>query len=263
MFRGTALRPAQHSGMPGGLGAGFRHGFTFLMLLALWSRAAQGQPATVRGSVVDSAGRPIAGALLSVDGTPGLVSTDAQGLFLLANLPPGARVVRVRAVGWKPVAFEIDLEPGAERTGKIALEHAVVQLPDLRTAGDSSEVTPAGRRMAGFEFRRRHNAGTFRDRAAIERMNALVAGDLLRNIPGVRVISGSTDSHVKFMRCSERVSAWIDGDRVRTAGPDEALGLIHPNDIEAIEIYRGLSQIPAEFLDDSCAAIVISTRARD
>ena len=255
---------AEHRGMPGGLAAGFKHCVVVVLtLLALWPRVAHGQSATLRGSVVDSTGRPIPGALLSVDGTQGLASTDGQGSFLLANLPPGSRVVRVRAVGWKPIAFEIELEAGVERTGKIAMEQAVVQLPDLRAVGDSSEATPAGRRLAGFEFRRRHNAGTFRDRPAIERMNVLLTGELLRNIPGVRVASGVVDTHVKFVRCLERVSVWIDGDRVRTPTPDDALASIHPNDVEAIEVYRGLSQIPAEFLDDSCAAIVIWTRARD
>ena len=238
-------------------------GLVLVAAQALRPQLAQAQTATIRGSVVDSTGRPIAGAVVSVDGTPGVTATDVGGSFVFRGVPPGARIVRVRAVGWKPVAFEIDLEPGAERTGKIGLERAVVRLSELKAIGDSGMDTPAARRLGGFEFRRRHNAGTFRDRTAIDRLNALLTGDLLRNIPGVRVVSGAIDTHVKFMRCLERVSVWIDGDKVRTSGPDEALGLISPNDIEAIEVYRGVSQIPAEFLDDSCAAIVIWTRARE
>jgi hypothetical protein len=33
-----------------------------------------------------------------------------------------------------------------------------------------------------------------------------------------------------------------------------------PSQIEAMEIFRGPAEMPAEFLDDSCAAIAIWTR---
>ena len=223
-------------------------------------RLLHGQSAVVRGVIVDSSGHPIGGALVSVDGG-GFTRSDAKGSFVLTGVPPGTRIVRVRAIAWKPLAFEIDLDPGSEHTGRIGLEPAPVLLPELKAVGGRGFDTPASRRLAGFEARRRVNAGTFRDRAAIDRMVALSTVDLLKNIPGVRVSSGPTGGHVTFARCVERVSVWIDGDKVRTPSLDVALGLIHPNDIEAIEIYRGLSQIPAEFLDDSCAAVVIWTRA--
>ncbi len=40
----------------------------------------------------------------------------------------------------------------------------------------------------------------------------------------------------------------------------EMLSRISPNQIEMIEVYRGVAEIPGEFLNDSCAAIVIWTR---
>ncbi len=236
---------------------------TLFFLATAHQGVADGQSAVIRGAVVDSTGHPVAGAILSVDGTAILAASDSTGSFLLRDVPSGTRIVRVRAIGWKPVTFEIDLEPGADRIGKIGLEPAAVVLPELKAIGDSGFDTPAKRRLAGFEFRRRVNAGTFRDRKQVDRIFPLYTADLLRGIPGVRVIPGPIGARVTFQRCLERVSVWIDGDKVRTTTPGEALGLIHPNDVEAIEIYRGLSQIPAEFLDDSCAAIVIWTRARD
>ncbi|MEO8448775.1 MAG: TonB-dependent receptor plug domain-containing protein, partial [Gemmatimonadota bacterium] len=45
-------------------------------------------------------------------------------------------------------------------------------------------------------------------------------------------------------------------------GPIQALMEISPLDIEAMEIYRGVSSIPGEFLDDSCAVIVMWSRHR-
>ena len=45
-----------------------------------------------------------------------------------------------------------------------------------------------------------------------------------------------------------------------TDNHNEALGYLRPGDIEMIEIYRRSGQIPAEYLGDFCAAIVIWTR---
>ena len=53
---------------------------------------------------------------------------------------------------------------------------------------------------------------------------------------------------------------WIDGARVMTNNANEALDYVRPSDIEMIEVYRGVGQIPGEFLEDACAAIVIWTR---
>jgi hypothetical protein len=39
-----------------------------------------------------------------------------------------------------------------------------------------------------------------------------------------------------------------------------ALDRLLPSQTELMELYRGPAEMPAEFLDDSCAAIVISTR---
>jgi hypothetical protein len=42
---------------------------------------------------------------------------------------------------------------------------------------------------------------------------------------------------------------------------EEILRLVPPTAIQAIEVYRGVSQIPAEFLDDACAVIAIWTKS--
>ena len=41
----------------------------------------------------------------------------------------------------------------------------------------------------------------------------------------------------------------------------EALHLVTPRDIEAIEVYTGVARIPAEFLEDACAVIAIWTKS--
>ena len=96
--------------------------------------------------------------------------------------------------------------------------------------------------------------------------------ELLRGIPGVRVRIGPPGvedlNSVSFARCPQGgVTVWIDGAKLRPDGgkfspASVALMLerINPHDILAIEIHRGVASLPVEFIDDSCAAIVIWTR---
>jgi len=83
----------------------------------------------------------------------------------------------------------------------------------------------------------------------------------MRFIPGVKLIMGEGGgTRVYFSRCSDRVGVWINGVRIRTADHNEALALIHPREVAAMEVYRGVAQIPAEFRYDNCAAIAVWTR---
>jgi hypothetical protein len=69
----------------------------------------------------------------------------------------------------------------------------------------------------------------------------------------------------RWARCNgpaAKIGIWIDGAKVANRGGYiPAIGdLLDVRDIEAIEVYRGVAEIPGEFLDDSCAAIVIWTK---
>jgi hypothetical protein len=60
------------------------------------------------------------------------------------------------------------------------------------------------------------------------------------------------------------VQLWIDGYRVSgrnsTETVNEIIQSIHPASIELMEVYTGLTRIPAVFLEDACAVIVIWTK---
>jgi hypothetical protein len=88
---------------------------------------------TVTGRVLDAQGRPIAGADVRAGDAwspePKPTKTDAQGAFLLENIPPGASTVTARAEGFAPdlrevhpedrPALEFRLGPGHTLRGKI------------------------------------------------------------------------------------------------------------------------------------------------
>ena len=61
---------------------------------------------------------------------------------------------------------------------------------------------------------------------------------------------------------SAKVQVYIDGTRVtQSSSVTDALRLVTPRDIEAMEVYTGVARIPAEFLNDACAVIAIWTKS--
>ncbi len=66
-----------------------------------------GQAGTVRGIVVDSGGAPIQGASVSVDGTGLVATTQAEGRYELRGVPAGTITLRVRRIGFTPLAVKV------------------------------------------------------------------------------------------------------------------------------------------------------------
>lgn len=228
--------------------------------------AAQQGTGIFRGQVTDSLGLPVPFAEIAVLGTGLRVVADSEGLFRIAAVPAGLHPVIVRSIGWKPLFFLIRIEDNQERVGRIGLAPAPQRLPDLVVQGGRFAKPPEyafTHRYDDFFRRRRIRSGTFRLRGDPRFTSAFDTADLLIGIPGVRVSFGEGGATVSFARCQgagSKVAVWIDGARVMTNDHNEALHYLRASDVEAIEIYRGVGQIPGEFLEDSCAAIVIWTR---
>jgi len=219
-----------------------------------------------RGQVTDSLGLPVPYAEIALLGTNLRVVADSEGLFRIEGVPVGLHPVIVRSIGWKPIFFLLRMGEDEERIGRIALEPAPQQLPDLVVEGGRFAKPPEyafTHRYDDFFRRRRVRSGTFRMRSDPMFASALHTGDLLRAIPGVRVSFGSGGTAVEFASChgmGAKVAVWIDGARVMTDNHNEALGYLRASDVEMIEVYRRSGQLPGEFLSDACAAIVIWTR---
>lgn len=219
-----------------------------------------------RGQVTDSTYQPVHLAEIAILGTQLRATADTLGLFRIGAVPVGIHPVVVRAIGWKPLFFMIRMEADQEQIFRIGLERSLQRLPDLVVRGGRLAKPPEYAFTSRYDdfFRRRlFGSGTFRTRSDIWFRSAFNTVDLLRAIPGVFVRTSGAIPSVEFSSCSAsggQVSVWIDGARVITRDHNDALSYLRPNDIEFIEIYRRSSQIPGEYLGDSCAAVVIWTR---
>ncbi len=253
------------------------------------SVAAQDPTGQIRGAVQTREGKPIPDAEIRLAGMNVAATSDSTGWFVLRGLGKGEFIVQVRRIGYKAQRFGAWLErEGEVKEAKVVLERGAYELP---------EVTVQARRLKPIEYgwttryddffrRRQVGFGHYILRDEIDRKGAGRTPSLLGGVRGLTLRyrhPGISGTDVRFIGC-DRVSVWIDGNKQRypdipqsrsnvaTGGlvnfkvdtasmaTGEYLQRVIPSQIEMMEIYRGPSEMPAEFLDDSCAAIAIWTR---
>ena len=234
------------------------------------ARVVEAQGITVRGRVTsgDSIVVPLAAVELAHLGSR---STDSAGVFVFQNVTPGRYAVHVRRLGFAPYDDTLYVFVGDTLTHRIALDPLAAQLQTVVIRGEMVKVPK------GFEaiYRRgAHSFGYFMTAEQIETRNPTQTRDLLLNIPGVTVVGNS----LSFERCQKSgpgggsatmegsPQVYVDGQRVtrfaRQFGDEveAALSQVEPRQIQAIEVYAGVAQIPGDFAQQACAAIVIWTK---
>jgi Outer membrane receptor for ferrienterochelin and colicins len=97
--------------------------------------------------------------------------------------------------------------------------------------------------------------GYFVDEEQMATLHADYASEALRRVPGVVVRpSGRIGNQVRIRGCAPLV--WVDRQRVPGAELDD---VAHAGDVAAMEVYRSLSGVPAEFTDRTavCGTIIV------
>lgn len=221
----------------------------------------QGQTAIVVAFVTDSAGQPLAGADVQVVGTSVQGRTDDAGRVALLAVPAGKAVLRLRRLGFAELTVPISVTPGDTPESRYRMTPVAADLKPVTVR--ASELKPdryaKTRKFDGFYRRRANGSGTFITREMVDSRNAQKSEDLLRMATGVRIRYRGTTPHVMFLRCPQ-VAVYIDG--IRSHDPFRDYFGMSPLDIEALEIYHGMAQVPPEFSPkpNDCAAIVVWTR---
>lgn len=102
-----------------------------LLLLATSPGAAAAQSGTVQGTVTDSAGAAIAGALVSAEGTTLRATTAASGRYTLRGVPAGPRTIRVRAIGYTPTEALVTVVGADVAQQNFSLDRTAVELAPI------------------------------------------------------------------------------------------------------------------------------------
>ena len=218
-------------------------------------------PAILIGHVVDSTGAGLAGAEITLMKSNKIrIITGDSGAFRIAGLPAGTDVFNVRRIGYESASFTAVLRPGRTHRATLVLTASPQPLPAVAIADTATQ----SHWLDQFARRREGNRGTFITRDQIVRSGARSGTDILRTVPGVRI--------VPMRRGGGNQVVMTRGAGARTCLPSMFVhGLPYSGtlddflaeDIEALEVYVGVSEIPPD-LDKNgrgvCGAIVIWTR---
>jgi TonB-linked SusC/RagA family outer membrane protein len=229
-----------------------KHAASFTLLLGMFLFASAGpagaQDSVVAGVVQSAAtSEPLEGARLSIEGTPLVQTSDANGRFRFSGLTGIEVTLRVARVGYQPVTQvarvgTIDL--------RVGLREAAVRLDEIVVTGqpDSTARRAVGNSIVSIDAP-----------AAFELSGAGDAAKLINGrAPGVTIQPNSgkvgagpsiTVRGLGSLSLNTQPLVYIDGVRVNNdvqSGPLSAGGLvisrlndIAPEDIQSIEIIKG------------------------
>ena len=209
--------------------------------------------ASIAGSVRGTAGQPLANAQVRVLDAAGSALTDSAGRFLLPNQPAGTQLLEIRRIGYMLGTLGVELRSGRTTEERVTLT-SIVSL-------DSIRVTARRSRYREFESRSgRGGMGRFMSEGDIEKRNPREMSDIVRTLPGFRIVGSglnaqvvSTRGRVSFQRTECVTNIVIDGMQ------HQEINLLSPTDVGAMEVYGGASGAPIQY-DSACGVIVIWTR---
>jgi outer membrane receptor for ferrienterochelin and colicin len=173
-------------------------------------------------------------------------------------------VLTVRRIGFEAATFTAVLRAGKTHRATFPLSAAVVSLPKVAVQDSNPSHW-----LDSFEKRRAHERGPFITRKDIERRSARNGTELIRTIPGIRVQPGPFNSGTVIMTRAAGASRCLPQIYVHGTPYSGTMDDFTAEDIEAIEVYVGISEIPPEFnrstrqgrgFTSPCAVIVVWTR---
>lgn len=199
-----------------------------------------------------------------------IVTTDTAGRFVLRPPSAGSWHLRVQSIGYKSTTTPaVEVEFADELLVRIVLSPEAVLLAPLEIHARSRPLL-RDMTMQGFDERRQLGIGVAITREKIEQRPGASITDLLRTVPGVRVLSGGGRSDVIIPGAGQsiyggqcRVQVYLDGRKFEYDAT--TLDQLFAWDIEAIEVFRNLAELPAEMAgpESRCGVIAVWTRRRD
>lgn len=247
--------------------AGPAPGSTPLLLLALLLTGVAGaqQPAAVIAGVVrDSGGRPIPSVDVTLLGHARSARSDSAGAFRIAA-HAGPVMLAFRHFGFEPETVATTVLAPAAGSLSVVLRAFAQDLPAMHITESELRAREA---LQGFYRRKERGGGFFITRAQIENRRPNVLSDMLRAMPGavLRPVAGGGRAVLRFARsampghdCPPQY--YVDGVMAIGLNIDD----LPPQDIEGIEVYEGISELPPQFNDGSagtsmCGVVVVWTR---
>lgn len=248
--------------------------------------------AVVRGVLYDDvSGAPLRGSVMLIDprsdAAVAYTATDTAGAF---SLKVGDGVYQIGAVrpGYvSTLSAPIPLRTGERLTVRVPIaqngdpQHKIGVTEHIQPgAATVTQVRDGPPASSGFADRRAVGMGLHYDRERLMKTGQETLGEFLRGVPGLSAPDPNGMSSVQMSRSASlnassvqgstlapcHVGWFIDGQRIDLPGRSDpmtdGLGSMRLETIEAVEVFRGVSEMPAQFAapDLRCGAIAVWTR---
>ncbi len=118
-----------------------------LVSLALFTASAVAQTGTIEGRVTSAgSGDPVTGARVVLVGTNVGTQTDADGRFVLLNIPVGTQQLQVLLIGYAMGTLRVSVRAGVVTPATMELNTSVLRLDEIVVTGTAGQ---ARRRQIG------------------------------------------------------------------------------------------------------------------
>jgi TonB-dependent receptor-like protein len=269
-----------------------------VILFAVAAQSAASAQVIVRGVLFDDAnGTRLRGTVMLVDPSTDAAivhtTTDTLGQFSLKTSLGTFQIAAVRPGYTSVLSAPVTAQNGERFTVNIPIaasgdpQHQIAVVEHVRPQGGASPrangLTADGMESADaeeFQYRKLVGTGLHYSRKDFDKANANTLGEFLQSIPGLSVGNPSSTSSMQMTRSagmnglSSRVApgaschmGWfVDGHRMDLPGRidpvTDGLGEMPLGTISAIEVFRGLSEMPSEFAEPDlrCGAVAIWTK---
>lgn len=222
---------------------------------------------------------PVTAAAVSIVGDPGEVSSNRRGRFVLTGVPVGRREISVRHIGYAPLRHPVAVNRGHTTEVEIGLVPEPVAMEPLV----ATVVRLRRLETKGF-YERKYwgelvSGGTFFTAGDIERRNPGRITHMVADIPGIRLggcgprlnscklynsrIPDSSSSEGCLMNIYLDGSLVVRRNRIARTPQASINDFVIPVEIAGVEVYRGPSELPAEFagMTSRCGVVVIWTKS--
>ncbi|MBI3278681.1 MAG: TonB-dependent receptor [Acidobacteria bacterium] len=246
-----------------------RHKHSLVVMFCFAASLAFGQSdqARIGGTVTDSAGAIVPGAAVVVKnektGSERSASANAEGHYLVTNLPPAQYTVAGKAPGLGPTTVSrITLTAGQERAVNLLLEPAALQQQITISGGELMVVDTSSARIGGNVNERE---------VATLPLNGRQLSQLYLLVPGAQTAGGGSFDNIRFSgRANQQNAIRFDGveaSSIIDASPgnlngETSTGFRLQTSLENVQEFRvESSNYPAEYGTGTAGQISVVTKS--
>lgn len=238
----------------------------------------------LRGIVLTEGGDPIRDAQVAIGKLQLQTTVGPVGEFSFTTIPSGKFSVLARAIGYEPTVREYRFSGRDTILAEFRLKASGQRLDSLVVTGAETSVSPG---MRAFAERRAVGLGRFLTSAELRTREHSALSDVLRMTAGLKLIRRPLDCgggfalatgrggeflHQPWMACQNGVpfptacylSVYLDGIRIWAPGSSEPPNMddLQVVAMQAIELYRGPSELPTQYqtTGSACGAILLWSR---